>query len=48
MYWRAFNTLETLFRNDFKQSKTFKDMVLLLNQNSIEYKFMRQAGVLSH
>ena len=47
LYWKAFNTLEGLFKNDFKQSKSFKDMVLLLNQNSIEYKFMRQAGVLN-
>ena len=46
LYWKSFETLEKVFKRDFTRSKTFKDMVLLLNQNMVEYKFMRQAGVL--
>jgi len=34
-----------VFQKEFKQSKTFKDMVLLMNQNMVEFKFMRQAGL---
>jgi hypothetical protein len=41
LYWRAFETLEKVFTREFTKSKTFKDMVLMLNQNVIEYKFMR-------
>jgi len=46
LYWRSFRELESVFKNDFQKSKSFKNMVLLLNQNMIEYKFLRQAGVL--
>jgi len=41
LYWKSFDTLEKVFNQEFTQSKTFKDMVLMLNQNMVEYKFMR-------
>ena len=41
LYWKSFETLEKVFNQEFTQSKTFKDMVLMLNQNMVEYKFMR-------
>lgn len=45
-YWKSFRELEDVFKHEFQKSTSFKNMVLLLNQNMIEYKFMRQAGVL--
>jgi len=41
LYWRSYESLEKIFHRDFRQSKRFKDMVLLLNQNMIEFMFLR-------
>ena len=41
LYWRSYENLEKIFHRDFRQSKRFKDMVLLLNQNMIEFMFLR-------
>jgi hypothetical protein len=41
LYWKSFNSLEQVFNGKFKTSKSFKDLVLLMNQNMVEYKFMR-------
>jgi len=46
LYLRSFNELETVFRLEFRQSRAFEDMVLELNQNMIEYKFLHKAGIL--
>ena len=45
IYQKSYSELETVFKTEFKQSKTYKDMVLLMNQNMVEFKFMRQAGL---
>ena len=45
IYEKAFDQLESVFRKEFQQSTSFKEMVLLMNQNMVEYKFMRQAGL---
>lgn len=46
LYWRSYEELELAFNNQFKASGVFKDMVLLLNQNMIEFMFLKQAGVI--
>ena len=45
IYEKSFDELERLFRKEFQKSTSFKEMVLLMNQNMVEYKFMRQAGL---
>ena len=46
LYHRSFNELEVVFRSEFKESKAFEEMVLELNQNMIEYKFLHKAGII--
>jgi hypothetical protein len=46
LYWKSYHELERVFKNQFQHSDAFKQMVLDLNQNMIEYKFMRQAGII--
>ena len=46
LYLRSFNELETLFRTEFKDSQAYKEMVIELNSNMIEYKFLHKAGIL--
>ena len=47
LYLRSFNELESVFRSkEFRESQAFKDMVLELNSNMIEYKFLHKAGIL--
>ena len=47
LYLRSFNELESVFRNnEFRESLAYKDMVLELNSNMIEYKFLHKAGIL--
>jgi len=45
IYQKSYSELDTVFKGEFRKSKTFKDMVLLMNQNMVEFKFMRQAGL---
>lgn len=46
LYMRSFNELEAVFRTNFKESKAFKEMVIELNSNMIEYKFLHKAGII--
>ena len=45
IYRKSYSELESVFHKEFMKSKAFKDMVLLMNQNMVEFKFMRQAGL---
>ena len=40
LYVRSFNELQQIFRQEFKFSKHFENMVIELNENLIEYKFL--------
>ena len=46
LYMRSFNELEAVFRSEFPESQAFKDMVIELNQNMIEFKFLHKAGII--
>lgn len=46
LYLRSYNELETVFRTEFRGSQAFKDMVVELNSNIIEYKFLHKAGII--
>ena len=46
LYQRSINELEVVFRTEFKNSEAFKEMVLELNTNMIEYKFLHKAGII--
>ena len=46
IYWKSYEELRKVFENEFLKSKTFKDFVLLMKENMVEYRFMRQAGVI--
>ena len=46
LYHRSFNELEVVFRTEFRSSQAFEDMVLELNSNMIEYKFLHKAGII--
>ena len=46
LYQRSINELEVVFRTEFKNSDAFKEMVLELNTNMIEYKFLHKAGII--
>ena len=46
LYQRSFNELESVFRNEFRDSQAFQDMVVELNHNMIEYKFLHKAGII--
>ena len=46
LYWKSYSELELVFKNKFLKSDTFKKMIISLNENMIEYRFMRQAGLL--
>ncbi len=46
LYVRSYKELNDVFRSDFQQSEAFKKMVLLMNENMIEYRFLTQAGLL--
>ena len=47
LYLRSFNELESVFRSkQFRESKAYKDMLIELNSNMVEYKFLHKAGIL--
>ena len=46
LYQRSYNELETLFRMEFKSSRAFQEMVIELNSNMIEFKFLHRAGII--
>ena len=47
LYLRSFNELEAVFLGkDFKQSRAYREMLIELNSNMIEYKFLHKAGIL--
>jgi len=45
IYMRSYQELSKVFHEDFPDSDFFKKMVLLLNENMIEYRFMQHAGL---
>jgi hypothetical protein len=46
IYTKSYQVLQQVFTNEFQQSKSFKDMMLLMNQNMVEFQFMKQAGLM--
>ena len=46
LYVRSYKQLNEIFNSEFQQSDAFKKMVLLMNENMIEYRFLTQAGLL--
>lgn len=46
MYYRSYNELKTIFYDAFPESEQFKQMVLMLNENMIEYRFLSSAGLI--
>ena len=48
LYIRSYKELNEVFHRYFQQSEAFKKMVLLMNENMIEYRFLTQAGLLKH
>ena len=46
LYVRSYKQLNEIFHSEFQQSDAFKKMVLLMNENMIEYRFLTQAGLL--
>ena len=40
LYQRSYSELVSEWKNGFRKSIYYKEMVLLLNQNIIEYRFM--------
>jgi hypothetical protein len=45
MFRRSYNELSKIFYEEFPVSEQFKKMVLMLNENMIEYRFMSSAGL---
>lgn len=45
IYEYSFKQLQALYKNKFQTSKSFKDMMLIMNQNMVEFQFMKQAGL---
>jgi hypothetical protein len=41
LYSKSYQELKEVFRTEFPKSKSYRDFVLLMNQNMVEYKFMR-------
>lgn len=39
--------LENIFNNDFPKSEEYKDLVLFLHENMVEFNCWHQAGLLS-
>ena len=46
LYLRSFNELAVVFRTEFRNSSAFREMVIELNENMIEYKFLHKAGII--
>ena len=44
LYRRSYEELKEVFETTFQVSDTFKEMVIEMNSNMIQYRFMRQAG----
>lgn len=42
----SFDQLETVYREDFPKSNEYKELVIKLHDNMIEYNFLQQAGLL--
>lgn len=45
IYQRSYSALSRVFKEEFQESKSFKDMMMLMNQNMVEFQFMKQAGL---
>lgn len=46
LYEVSYTELNAIFNQKFQTSDSFKEMVLVMNQNIIEYRFLTQAGLL--
>lgn len=46
LYVISYRSLNEVFKDSFPESNAFKEMVLVMNQNLIEYRFLTQAGLL--
>ena len=46
LYEVSYTELNAIFNQKFQTSDCFKEMVLVMNQNIIEYRFLTQAGLL--
>lgn len=46
LYITSYNALSDVFHGSFNSSEEFKQMVLVMNQNMIEYRFLSQAGLI--
>lgn len=42
----SFETLEGVYRNDFPSTEDYKELVIRLHDNVIEYSFLSQAGLI--
>lgn len=42
----SYTELNAAFQHEFPSSDKFKEMVLVMNKNIIEYRFLTQAGLL--
>ena len=48
LYMRSYQELAKIFYDEFPTSDQYKQMVLLMNENMIEYRFMQKAGILKN
>jgi hypothetical protein len=46
LYKVSLNCLRKVFETEYPNSEEFKQMVLVMNQNMIEYRFFSQAGLI--
>lgn len=46
LYSCSYNNLSEVFYSQFIGSNIFNQMVIVMNQNMIEYRFLTQAGLL--
>lgn len=47
LYLVSYSQMNAIFVNRFPDSNAFKQMVLVMNQNLIEYRFLAQSGLIS-
>ena len=42
----SFDMLETVYKNEFPSTEDYKELVIRLHDNVIEYSFLSQAGLI--
>lgn len=45
IFSRSYGEMQRIFIGEFQASKSFKQMMLVMNENMVEFQFMRQAGL---